>query len=192
MSVKEFFDDIHEALTTPWNLAAVDAIAEELVRLRRRCGRLFCVGVGGGLAMSSHAVCDFRKLCAIEAYAPGDAVVELTARANDEGWDTIFVEWLKGARLGPGDLLMVFSVGGGTADVSPCITQAVCYAQAYDVGVVGVVGQDGGIVKAVGQAVVSIVPGSPEWLTPVTEAAQAAVLHALVSDPRLQVSRTKW
>ena len=164
----------------------------ELLHLRDDLqGRLFCLGVGGGAANAAHAVNDFRKLCGIEAYAPTDAVSELTARANDEGLNTIFVAWLKVSRLTERDMLMVFSVGGGTEDVSRCIAEAVALAVNARARVIGVVGRGDGFTARFGNTVLVTEIEGP-LLTPVTETVQIAVLHALVSDPRLRISATKW
>jgi D-sedoheptulose 7-phosphate isomerase len=171
--------------------SAYDEMVYELAALRERGGRLFCLGVGGGAANAAHAVCDFRKLCGIEAYAPADGTAELTARTNDEGWATVFKAWLRTSRLSSKDALMVFSVGGGQADVSACIYEAVQLAKQVGARVLGVVGRAEGVVARFGDAVVVTGIAGP-LLTPVTETAQVAVLHALVSDPRLQTGKTKW
>lgn len=186
----EFFDELDQSLRC--SVSTVDRMVCELVDVRERRGRVFCLGVGGGAANAAHAVCDLRKLCEVEAYAPTDSVAELTARANDEGWDTIFVEWLRRSRLGPKDAILVFSVGGGTPSISACIHGAVHFASERGAVVMGVVGSNGGAVALNGDPVVVVWPSDDRLRTPVTEAAQAAVLHALVSDPRLQVRKTKW
>jgi len=192
----EFFIALRDALANI-DHGAYNSLVDELVALRERGGRLFCLGVGGGAANAAHAVNDFRKLCGIEAYAPTDGVAELTARANDDGWATIFMEYLKVSRLTAYDALMVFSVGGGTPDVSACIFEAVRYAvNRHDSGVrvLGVVGRGSGVTAELGGAVIVVDPADQlgPLLTPVTETAQVAVLHALVSDPRLQIQKTKW
>lgn len=171
--------------------ATYEAMVEELVALYERRGRLFILGVGGGAANAAHAVNDFRKLCGIEAYAPTDGISELTARANDEGWGTIFVEWLMTSRLSDRDALFVFSVGGGTDKVSQCIYNAVEQAVRGGVPVLGVVGRATGITAQKG-TVVHIVNAGSYLTTPITESMQTVVLHALVSDPRLQRRATKW
>lgn len=170
---------IHELLIT------------ELVRLRNRGGRLFCLGLGGGAANAAHAVNDFRKLCGIEAYSPTDAVSELTARANDEGLDTIFSGWLVTSRMTEKDMLLVFSVGGGTDEVSLCISKAVCMALNLGARIIGIVGRPEGYTASFGNTVLVTEIEGP-LLTPVTETVQIAVLHALVSDPRLRINATKW
>lgn len=168
-----------------------DALVAEMLVLRKRGGRLFCLGVGGGAANAAHAACDFRKLCGIEAYAPTDGIAELTARTNDDGWSTVFSEWLRVSRIGSMDAIFVFSVGGGHVDVSACIHGAVAEALGVSARILGVVGRSDGAVAKCGHVVVVTGVEGP-LLTPVTEAAQVAVLHALVSDPRLQQQTTKW
>ena len=172
----------------------VERLADELVRLRERGGRLFFLGVGGSAANCGHAVNDFRKLCGIETYAPTDNVSELTARTNDEGWATVFAEWLKISRLGSNDAVFVLSVGGGDVarNVSPNLVAALQEAKARNCTVLGIVGRDGGYTKSVGDCVVMIPTVSDDRVTPHAEAFQAVVWHCLVSHPRLQVKPTKW
>lgn len=173
----------------------IDKMVHELVALRERCGRLFVIGVGGGAANAAHAVNDFRKLCDIEAYAPTDGVAELTARTNDDGWDSVFVMWLNGSKMREGDALLVFSVGGGQSDVSGCIQCAVEWGAMQRIRILGVVGRSDGAVVKYGHTVVTCGPLSKEeghLITPITETMQIAVLHALVSHPDLQVKPTKW
>lgn len=172
----------------------IEKLCDELVALRERGGRLFFIGVGGSAANCSHAVNDFRKLCGIEAYAATDNVSELTARTNDEGWSSVFSEWLKVSRAGSEDAVMVFSVGGGDLEknVSPNIVAALQEAKARGLKIFGVVGRDGGYTKQVGDVVVVIPTISPARVTPHTEAFQAVVWHCLVSHPKLQQSPTKW
>ncbi|HXF54891.1 MAG TPA: SIS domain-containing protein [Hyphomicrobiaceae bacterium] len=172
----------------------IEAMCDALVRLRERGGRLFIVGVGGSAANCSHAVNDFRKLCGIEAYAPTDNVSELTARTNDDGWHTVFAEWLKVSRAGAADALMVFSVGGGNLErnVSPNIVTALEEARARGMKVLGIVGRDGGHTKRVGDVVLVVPTHAEPRVTPHVEAFQAVVWHALVSHPRLQQAPTKW
>jgi D-sedoheptulose 7-phosphate isomerase len=173
---------------------AVDRLAGELAELRRREGRLFLLGVGGSAANCSHAVNDFRKLCGIEAYAPTDNVSELTARTNDEGWDTVFSEWLKTSRANDKDAIFVFSVGGGDAErnVSPNLVKAVKEAKARGLKIYGVVGRDGGYTKKAGDLVIVVPTVDASRVTPHTEAFHAVVWHCLVSHPSLQVTATKW
>jgi D-sedoheptulose 7-phosphate isomerase len=165
-----------------------------LAGLRTRGGRLFFLGVGGSAANCSHAVNDFRKIAGIEAYTPVDNVSELTARTNDEGWESVFVAWLRGSRLRPQDMLFVMSVGGGSLErnVSPNLVRALQYAKEVGAEVVGVVGRDGGYTAAVADACVIIPTVNAATVTPHTEAFQAVVWHLLVSHPRLKAAETKW
>jgi D-sedoheptulose 7-phosphate isomerase len=172
----------------------IDAVVDLLADTRARGGRLFILGVGGSAANASHAVNDFRKLAGIEAYAPTDNVSELTARTNDEGWASVFEGWLRVSRLGPGDLVLVFSVGGGNAErnVSPNLVAALQYAKGIGARIAGVVGRDGGHTAQVANACVIIPTVNPAHVTPHTEAFQAVIWHLLVSHPRLKVAATKW
>lgn len=174
--------------------AAVEKMAEGLAALRDNGGRLFVLGVGGGAGNAGHAVNDFRKLCGIEAYAPTDNVSELTARANDEGWETVFSAWLEGSRAKKGDAVFVFSVGGGNEEkqVSVNIVRALQVAKERSLKVFGVVGRDGGYTAQVGDAVLVVPTVSEDRITPHTEAFQAVVWHCLVSHPTLQTRDTKW
>lgn len=176
------------------DVGAIEQMVERLASLRRRGGRLFFLGVGGSAANCSHAVNDFRKIAGIEAYAPTDNVSELTARTNDEGWASIFVEWLKVSHLNTRDLLFVFSVGGGNVEknVSPNLVSALQYAKQIGASVVGVVGRDGGYTAQVADACVIIPTVNPETVTPHSEAFQAVVWHLLVSHPALKAAPTKW
>jgi D-sedoheptulose 7-phosphate isomerase len=173
---------------------AIAKVVTELVALREREGRLFILGVGGSAANASHAVNDFRKICGFEAYAPTDNVSELTARTNDEGWPSVFVEWLKGSRLSARDGLLVFSVGGGNLEknVSPNLVAAVHHAKQVGASVLGVVGRDGGYTAKEATACVVVPTVDAEHVTPHAEAFQAVVWHLLVSHPRLKINRTKW
>ncbi len=173
--------------------AVVERLAHGLASVRD-AGRLFILGVGGSAGHASHAVNDFRKLCAFEAYAPTDNVSELTARVNDEGWDTSFSEWLKVSRLGPKDGVLVFSVGGGSKEknVSMNLVRAVEHACAVGAKVFGVVGKDGGYTAQVADACLVIPTASPDRITPHTEGLCAVVWHLLVSHPTLKKNPTKW
>ncbi len=173
---------------------AVERVAALLASVRARGGRLFFVGVGGGAAQASHAVNDFRKLAGFEAYAPTDNVAELTARTNDDGWDTTFVAWLKGSRLRAADALFVFSVGGGSIEkgISVNLVNALAHAREVGATIVGVVGRDGGYTAAVADACVLVPMVAPETVTPHTESFQAVIWHLLVSHPALQVTAGKW
>src|SRR5215208_2661373 len=174
--------------------SAVDAVAEGLGRVRDGGGRLFILGGGGSAGHASHAVNDFRKLCAFEAYAPTDNVSELTARANDEGWDTTFSEWLRGSRIGEDDAILVFSVGGGDAErgVSRNLVRALEVAREAGAAIFGIVGRDGGATAQHADACTIIPPSFPEHVTPHTEALCAVVWHLLVSHPSLKAADTKW
>jgi D-sedoheptulose 7-phosphate isomerase len=180
-------------------LAALDAeeierMAAGLADARDRGGRLFILGVGGSAGHASHAVNDFRKLCAFEAYAPTDNVSELTARTNDEGWDTTFSAWLRGSRIGEADAILVFSVGGGDAErgVSRNLVRALEVAQEVGASIFGVVGRDGGSTARMADACTIIPPSFPDHVTPHTEALCAVVWHLLVSHPALKANATKW
>jgi len=174
--------------------AAIERVAALLAGLRERQGRLFFLGVGGSAGNCSHAVNDFRKIAGIESYAPTDNVSELTARTNDEGWASVFVEWLKVSRLKASDMLFIFSVGGGNLDrnISPNLVLALQYAKEVGAKVVGVVGRDGGYTAKVADACVIVPTVNPDTVTPHTEAFQAVVWHLLVSHPRLKAHQTKW
>jgi len=173
---------------------AIEHMATLLEQTRDRAGRLFILGVGGSAANASHAVNDFRKIVGIEAYAPTDNVSELTARTNDEGWSTIFVEWLKVSRLKAEDLILVLSVGGGNLqkNVSPNLVTALEYAKEVGTPVIGIVGKDGGYTAKVAAACAIIPTVNPDHITPHSEAFQAVVWHLLVSHPRLKSRQTKW
>ena len=173
---------------------AIEKVADRLVELRERFGRLFFLGVGGGAGHASHAVNDFRKIAGIEAYTPTDNVSELTARVNDDGWETSFVNWLRGSRLKASDMVFVFSVGGGHLErnISPNLVRALQYAKEVGATVCAVVGRDGGYTVQVADACVLIPVVNPETVTPHTESFQALVWHLLVSHPRLKVSEMKW
>jgi D-sedoheptulose 7-phosphate isomerase len=172
----------------------VEQLAQLLAELRRRGGRLFVLGSGGGAGHASHAVCDFRKLAAIEAYAPTDNVSELTARVNDEGWETSYREWLKVSRLSAKDMLLVFSVGGGDLErnISPNLVRALEHAREVGCSIGAVVGRDGGYAGRVAQARVIVPTVNPAHVTPHTEAFQAVIWHLLVSHPALQAAPAKW
>jgi D-sedoheptulose 7-phosphate isomerase len=173
---------------------AVQNIVDQLCKLRERGGRLFLLGVGGGAGHASHAVCDFRKIAQIEAYAPSDNVSELTARVNDEGWDTCYANWLRGSRLNEADMVFVLSVGGGDArkNISANLVRALEYAQEVRATICGVVGRDGGYTAQVADAYVLIPVVNPSNITPHTESFQAMVWHLLVSHPKLRVAEMKW
>jgi D-sedoheptulose 7-phosphate isomerase len=174
--------------------AGLEKMADLLVSVRERGGRLFFLGVGGSAANASHAVNDFRKIAGLECYAPTDNVSELTARTNDEGWASVFVEWLRGSRLNEKDAVMVFSVGGGNVEknVSPNLVAALQYAKEAKASVLGIVGRDGGYTASVADAVCIVPTVNPQTVTPHSEAFQAVIWHLLVSHPKLKVQQTKW
>jgi len=174
--------------------ASIEATAEGLASVRDGGGRLFILGVGGSAGHAGHAVNDFRKLCGFEAYAPTDNVSELTARVNDEGWDTCFSEWLKVSHLRAGDAVLVFSVGGGNREknVSVNLVKSLELAKEVKAKVFGIVGRDGGFTKQSADACVVIPTVSAERVTPHTEGFCAVVWHLLVSHPALAKSKTKW
>jgi D-sedoheptulose 7-phosphate isomerase len=173
---------------------AIERVAELLARVKRDGGRLFFLGVGGSAANCSHAVNDFRKIAGIESYAPTDNVSELTARVNDEGWATTFVEWLRVSRLTSTDAVVVFSVGGGNLEknISPNLVAALHLARSVGARIVGIVGRDGGYTAQVADACVVVPTVNPDTITPHAEAFQAVVWHLLVSHPALKVNQTKW
>jgi len=182
--------DIIKALPT----ASIDAIAKGLAHLRDAGGRLFILGVGGSAGHAGHAVNDFRKICEIEAYAPTDNVSELTARTNDEGWESVFAEWLKTSRLGSKDAILVFSVGGGNRDksISVNLVRALELARVRDARIYGIVGRNGGFTDSVADACVVIPPLYEDRVTPHTEGLAAVVWHLLVSHPALKRVQTTW
>jgi D-sedoheptulose 7-phosphate isomerase len=193
MHPRTFFDEV-AAIAGSIDVSAIEILATELAALRKRGGRLFFLGVGGSAANCSHAVNDFRKLCGIEAYTPVDNVSELTARTNDEGWDTVFAAWLRTSKANGNDAVFVFSVGGGNLEknVSANIVAGLKEAKQRNLKIFGVVGRDGGYTKQVGDCVVVIPTVEASRVTPHTEAFQAVVWHCLVSHPVLQQMSTKW
>lgn len=193
MHAKNYFDEVVQ-VAQGIDLATVEKLAGELASLRERGGRLFFIGVGGSAGNCGHAVNDFRKLCGIEAYAPTDNVSELTARTNDEGWETVFAAWLKVSKGDKDDAVFVFSVGGGNLEknVSANIVAGLKEAKLRGMKVFGVVGRDGGYTKLVGDCVVVVPTVDASRVTPHTEAFHAVVWHCLVSHPVLQQIATKW
>jgi len=191
--VTAYLDEV-QAVAAKLSVDAIAGIVEGLVALRSAGGRLFVLGVGGSAGNASHAVNDFRKIVGIEAYAPTDNVSELTARINDEGWNTAYANWLRGSRLAAKDAILVFSVGGGNAEkrVSTNLVEAVKYARRVGAKVYGVVGRDGGYTAQVADACVIIPTVNPSTVTPHTESFQAVVWHLLVSHPRLLAHQMKW
>jgi len=172
----------------------VNKLASELIALRNRNGRLFILGVGGSAGNASHAVNDFRKLCDIEAYAPTDNVSELTARTNDEGWETVFAAWLRTSRANKNDAVLVFSVGGGNEEhnVSMNLVEALKEAKERRLSIYGIVGRDGGYTAQVADVAIMVPTIDSTLVTPHAEAFQAVVWHCLVSHPELQTCKTKW
>src|SRR5688572_21071568 len=194
MSFTQQYLEETQKVVTQLNVDAIEKAVDELARVRERGGRLFILGVGGSAANASHAVNDFRKICGFEAYAPTDNVSELTARTNDEGWATVFAEWLRGSRVNGKDGLLIFSVGGGNLEknVSPNLVEALKVAKEVGAAVFGIVGKDGGYTAQVADAAVIIPTVNPANITPHSEAFQAVVWHLFVSHPRLKVAQTKW
>ena len=193
MHAKIFFNEVIK-VAEQIDIELIEKLAHELKDLRDRGGRLFFLGVGGSAGNCSHAVNDFRKLCGIEAYAPVDNVSELTARTNDEGWETVFAGWLKVSNAKANDAVFVLSVGGGNLErnVSPNIVMALKLAKERGLKIFGVVGRDGGYTKQVGDCVVVVPTVDEGRVTPHAEAFQGVVWHCLVSNPVLQQMATKW
>ncbi|MEI8288568.1 MAG: SIS domain-containing protein [Verrucomicrobiota bacterium] len=190
---KQFLAEVQQ-ITAQLNEAAIEKAADELAAIRTRGGRLFILGVGGSAGNAGHAVNDFRKICGFEAYAPTDNVSELTARTNDEGWATVFSEWLKGSRINAKDGLLIFSVGGGNLEknVSPNLVSAIQVAKSVGATVVGIVGRDGGYTAQQATACVIVPTVNPTHVTPHSEAFQGVIWHLFVSHPKLKVAQTKW
>jgi len=176
------------------DVTSIEKMIDILAAVKDEGGRLFFLGVGGGAGNCTHAVNDFRKIVGIEAYAPTDNVSELTARTNDEGWSTVFAEWLKTSQLSARDALFVFSVGGGNLEenISTNLIEALKLAKSVGARVTGVVGRDGGYTAKVADACVIVPMVNPESITPHTEAFQAVIWHLLVSHPKLKTNQTKW
>ncbi len=173
---------------------AIEKAADLLLELRYRKGRLFVLGVGGAAGNASHAACDLRKIAGIEAYTPTDNVCELTARINDDGWDTAYANWLQSSRLDSSDMVLVFSVGGGDVErnISTSLVRALEYAQQVGASICGVVGRDGGFTAKVADVCILIPVVNPEAVTPHTDEFQALVWHLLASHPRMKVAEMKW
>lgn len=188
-----FLDDT-VAIVDRLDRRQVEAVVDVLAQTRARDGRLFLCGSGGGAGHASHAACDFRKLCDIEAYAVTDNVSELTARINDDGWDSSYANWLRASRLRAGDCLFLFSVGGGDVErgVSVNLVEAMHYAHAQGAQVAGVVGRDGGELARIADACVVIPTGEQGFVTPQTEGLQSVLWHLVVSHPKLAATEAKW
>ena len=182
------------AILAQLNPADCERCVAELRAVRERAGRLFILGVGGSAANASHAVNDFRKIAGLECYAPTDNVAELTARTNDDGWASVFVEWLRTSRLGAKDCVLVLSVGGGSLEknISPNLVLALQLAKQVGARVIGIVGKDGGYTATVADACVIVPTVNPHHVTPHTEAFQAVIWHLFVSHPDLKLNPTKW
>jgi len=176
------------------DMRAIELMVSKLVDLRKKNGRLFFLGVGGGAANASHAVNDFRKITLIEAYAPTDNVAELTARTNDSGWESIFADWLRVSKLTPRDGVFVLSVGGGSVEknISVNLIRALDYSKEIGAKIFGIVGRDGGYTAKVADACLMIPTVNPDTITPHTESFQSLFLHIIVSHPSLKVSEMKW
>lgn len=189
----QFLTEAHEVIDG-LDRDAIERVVDILADVRARGGRLFILGVGGSAGNASHAVNDFRKIIGLEAYAPTDNVSELTARTNDEGWETVFEAWLKVSRLRDSDAILIFSVGGGNLEknVSPNLVRALQYAKTIGTSIVGVVGRDGGYTAKVADACVIVPTVNADNVTPHSEAFQAVVWHLLVSHPKLKQTQTKW
>jgi D-sedoheptulose 7-phosphate isomerase len=190
---RAYLDDVRR-IADALDVDAIDRAIGALLRVRERGGRLFFLGVGGSAANCSHAVNDFRKLAGFEAYTPADNVSELTARTNDEGWDTVFEAWLAGSRLGSRDAVIVFSVGGGSVErnISANLVKALRYARGAGATIIGIVGRDGGFTRTAADVCILVPPVNAEMVTPHTEAFQAVVWHLLVSHPSIKQRDTKW
>jgi len=188
-----YFHEV-EQIASQMDHGAVEEMARALAALRERAGRLFVLGVGGSAANCSHAVNDFRKLCGIEAYTPVDNVSELTARTNDEGWESVFTGWLHVSKVRSADALLIFSVGGGDRqrNISPNLVAAIEFARERGMRVFGVVGKASGYTAETADVVIVIPQADPARITPHSEAFQAVVWHCLVSHPMLQIRPTKW
>ncbi len=191
--IEQYLEDVRE-VAARLDRAAIDRMVRLLADVRANGGRLFLLGVGGSAANASHAVNDFRKIAGFEAYAPTDNVSELTARINDDGWETSFVNWLRGSRLGAKDAVCILSVGGGDVErgISLNLVRAIEFARWVGAKVCGIVGRDGGYTARVADACVIVPTIRPETVTVQAESFQAVVWHLLVSDPRLQVAPMKW
>jgi len=187
--LKEALEIIHKI-----DVGAIEQMAERLAAVRQMGGRLFLLGVGGSAGNCGHAVNDFRKLAGFEAYAPTDNVSEITARTNDEGWDTVFAAWLKVSRLRKEDAVLIFSVGGGSVEknVSPNLVRALQFSKEVGASIFGIVGRDGGFTAQVADVCVIVPTVNPDTVTPHAEAFQGVIWHLLVSHPLLQAATNKW
>jgi len=191
--IKNYFSEVSK-IADSLNKDRIYNMIKELKKIKDSRGRLFFIGVGGGAANASHAVNDFRKICGFEAYTPLDNVSELSARVNDEGWESVFVNWLKGSKLSEKDGVFVFSVGGGDKErnISPNLVEALKYAREVGAKIFGIVGRNGGYTAKVANVCIIIPPINPETITPHTEAFQAVVWHLIISHPEMKASEMKW
>lgn len=190
---KEYIEEIHR-VTDGLDQGVIERMIRSLVELREKGGRLFFLGVGGGAGNATHAVNDFRKICGIESYTPTDNISELSARINDDGWDSAFANWLKGSHLNDRDGVFVFSVGGGNPgkNISMNLVKALEYAKECGAKIFGIVGRDGGYTARVADVCVIVPIVNPETVTPHTEAFQAVVWHLIVSHPAMKINEMKW
>jgi D-sedoheptulose 7-phosphate isomerase len=191
MFSKEFLDEVIDSIRFI-DLSELEKIVDILISVRKNNGRLFIIGSGGGAGNASHAVCDFRKICGIEAYAPYDNISELTAWTNDKGFNTSIVNWLIESHLKKEDCIMVLSVGGGQDGVSENITLALCYAAERMIKIIGITGKDGGITKKLSDACIVIQVKEKNYMTPITEGLQAVIWHLLVTHNKLKLFQTTW
>jgi D-sedoheptulose 7-phosphate isomerase len=187
---------LHEAgqIAEKLDRITIEIMVDTILEIRRKKGRLFFLGVGGGAGNASHAVNDFRKIAGIESYSPCDNVSELTARTNDDGWEKVFVEWLKGSNLNSNDGVFVFSVGGGNLEknISPNLVRALEYSRVIKAKILGIVGRDGGFTARVADACIIVPTVNSNTITPHTESFQAVIWHLLVSHPKLRAAEMKW
>ena len=190
----KYFLNLISSITEEINFKKIEKLTFEILKIKKKSGRIFFLGVGGSAANCSHAVNDFRKICNIEAYTPSDNVAELTARINDEGWETSMSEWLKVSKMSKKDALFVFSVGGGNKKkkVSTNLISAIDYAKKNGSKVFGVVGKKGGYLEKHGNCTILIPEVDKKKVTPLSEAYQAVIWHCLVSHPKLQIKKNKW
>jgi len=191
--IKQYLEDVSK-ISAQLDKNEIEKMIILLNEVRKKEGRIFFIGVGGGAGNATHAVNDFRKICGIESYTPVDNVSELSARINDEGWETCFVNWLKGSHLSSDDMVFVFSVGGGNIEknISANIVRSLEYAKEVNATICGVVGRDGGYTAKVANACVIIPPINSSTVTPLAESFQAVVWHLLASHPKLQIHDMKW
>ncbi|MBK7159055.1 MAG: SIS domain-containing protein [Ignavibacteria bacterium] len=191
--IEKYLDEVTE-ITSKIDRTQIEKMVEIICEVRKNNGRLFMLGVGGSAGNASHAVNDFRKIAGIESYAPTDNVSELTARVNDDGWETSFVNWLKGSRLSSSDCLFIFSVGGGNAEknISVNIVNALKYGKEMKSSIIGIVGKDGGYTAQAADACVIIPTVNPETVTPHSEAFQGTIWHLIVTHPKIKSFEMKW